>query len=76
VIVEDPDLENEETEAQAEESEFQFPSFSPLQIGMLNAHELYQGARAAGFNPGQAIYLVACAVTGGPRPPTSAENLE
>lgn len=54
------------------ESSFGLRGFSPLQVGMLNAHELYCGAREAGFNPGQALYLVACAVTGGPRPPAGS----
>lgn len=74
--MEEQDREAEETAAESENvnTDFQFPSFSPLMVGMLNAHELYCGARNAGFNPGQALYLVACAMTGGPRPPTGAEG--
>lgn len=73
--MEEPDVEREDT-GQSEEQTGQFPSFSPLQMGMFSANELYHGARHAGFNAGQAIYLVACAITGGPRPPMSAEGLE
>ena len=74
--MEEQDREAEQTTAESEEveSSFRFPSFSPLQVGMFNAHELYCGARAAGFNPGQSLYLVACAVTGGPRPPAGTEG--
>lgn len=86
--MDDPDIENEEqVEEQAtpslddngiDESDFNFKdmSFSPLQVGMFNAHELYHGARNAGFNSGQALYLVACAITGGPRPPLGTESGE
>jgi len=66
-----------EVDAPVQESDIPgFPSFSPMQVGLLNAHELYRGLRDAGFNPAQAIYLVACIITGGPRPPRGAEEAE
>jgi hypothetical protein len=72
----DEELE-QEMDASVKESDIPgFPSFSPMQVGLLNAHELYRGLRDAGFNPAQAIYLVACIITGGPRPPRGAEEAE
>lgn len=72
----EPEIEVNEPDAEQSTEELfesMFPKFSPLQVGLFNAHELYQGARHAGFNPGQSLYLVACAITGGPRPPAGAE---
>ncbi|MGW7001419.1 hypothetical protein ACWGCW_00980 [Streptomyces sp. NPDC054933] len=47
-----------------------------MRTAMLHAHEAYLSARAAGFTRGAALYLAACILTGGPRPPFSVESGE
>ncbi|MFF4403597.1 hypothetical protein [Streptomyces sp. NPDC001404] len=45
-----------------------------MRTAMIAAHEAYLSARAAGFVRGQALYLAACVLCGGPRPPLGTES--
>ena len=40
-----------------------------MQEGAVALHEYFTSLLAVGFTVGQALYLVACMATGGPRPP-------
>jgi hypothetical protein len=42
---------------------------SPLAMGASQAHELMEAYELAGFEHGDALYLVASIVTGGPKAP-------
>jgi hypothetical protein len=42
-----------------------------LEVGLISAHEFFTSARGSGFSRGEALYLAACALAGGPRPPVT-----
>jgi cytochrome c len=44
-----------------------------MRMALLHAHEVFLSARGAGFTRGQALYLAACVLCGGPRPPQVGE---
>lgn len=50
------------------------PQVVDMRTALINAHEVFLSARAAGFNRGQALYLAACVLCGGPRPPMGTEG--
>jgi hypothetical protein len=49
------------------------PPVVDMRTALISAHEVFLSAREAGFTRGQALYLAACILCGGPRPPQSAE---
>ncbi|WP_157995874.1 hypothetical protein [Thermomonospora amylolytica] len=47
-----------------------------MRTAAVYAHEQYTSLTTAGFTPGQALYLVAAILTGGPKPPTDHDHPE
>lgn len=45
---------------------------SQLGAAAVQLHEFMQSMLAVGFTPNQALYLTACAMSGGPLPPKDA----